>query len=157
MLALIVAMDPNQGIGIRSFLPWRIKEDLQLFKRTTEHHTIVMGETTFLGLPKPLPNRHTIVISRNPDLKFDHLDVSVEHDLYALFDRFQHSEEVVYICGGASIYQQALPYVQKLCISHVKKNYEVDTWFPPINWSMFEMVKEVEYDEFIYREYLRKD
>lgn len=156
MLALIVAMDPCQGIGLDSFLPWRIKEDLQLFKKTTEHHTIVMGETTFSGLPKPLPNRHTIVISRKEDLSFDNPDVSVEHDLLALFDRYQQSDEVVYICGGASIYKQALPYVEKMCISHVKKEYTVDTYFPTVDWSKFEKTKEVEYEEFIYCEYCRK-
>ena len=157
MLSLIVAMDPNQGIGLNGVMPWHIKEDLQLFKQATIHHTIIMGETTFAGLPKVLPNRHTIVVSRNPDLHYDHDDITVENDLIAVLERYENSEEEVYVCGGASIYKQALPYVKRLCISHVNTAYTVDTHFPTVNWELYEKVKEVVYDEFVYCEYLRKE
>lgn len=157
MLSLIVAMDPNQGIGIKGYLPWRIKEDLQLFKQATVNHKIIMGETTFMGLPKALPNRHTIVVSHKEEFTLDIENVSVEHDLLALLKRYEHSDEEVFVCGGSSIYKQALPYVQRLCISHVKKEYPVDAWFPEIAWNQFEKVKEVEYEEFVYCEYMRKE
>ena len=157
MVSLIVAMDPNQGIGLNGVMPWHIKEDLQLFKQTTIHHTIIMGTTTFVGLPKALPNRHTIVVSRNQDLHFDDMNVSVEHDLLEVLNRYVNSKEEIFVCGGANIYKQALPYVQKMYISHVLKEYTVDTYFPEVNWKEFEKVKEVVYDEFVYCEYVRKD
>ena len=157
MISLIVAMDPNQGIGLNGVMPWHIKEDLMLFKQTTIHHTIIMGTTTFVGLPKALPNRHTIVVSRNENLKFDDINVTVEHDLENLFLRYANTDEEIFVCGGANIYQQSLPYVQKMYISHVKQQYRVDTYFPEVNWKEFEKVKEVVYDEFVYCEYVRKD
>ena len=150
-------MDPNQGIGLNGVMPWHIKEDLQLFKQITIHHTIIMGTTTFVGLPKALPNRHTIVVSRNQNLHFEDTNVSVEHDLFEVLNRYVNSEEEIFVCGGANIYKQSLPYVQRMCISHVKKEYTVDTYFPEVNWKEFEKVKEVVYDEFVYCEYIRKD
>ena len=63
----------------------------------------------------------------------------------------------MFVCGGSSIYKQSLPYVNRLCISHVKKEYTVDAWFPEFDWNQFEKVKEVEYEEFVYCEYIRKE
>ena len=157
MLSLIVAMDPKQGIGLNGFLPWRIKEDLQLFKQATVNHKIIMGQTTFMGLPKALPNRHTIVVTTNKEFTLDIENVSVEYDLIDLLKRYEYSDEEVFVCGGSSIYKQSLPYVNRLCISHVKKEYTVDAWFPEFDWKQFEKVKEVEYEEFVYCEYIRKE
>ena len=131
-------MDPKQGIGLNGFLPWRIKEDLQLFKQATVNHKIIMGQTTFMGLPKALPNRHTIVVTTNKEFTLDMENVSVEYDLIDLLKRYEHSDEEVFVCGGSSIYKQSLPYVNRLCISHVKKEYTVDAWFPEFDWKQFE-------------------
>jgi len=156
MLSLIVAMDAERGIGLNSFLPWRIKEDLQLFKSKTEGHTIIMGQTTFEGLPKALPNRHTIVVSADEDLAYDDANVSVSNDLIGLLVASKESSSTVYVCGGMSIYRQALPYVDSLCVSHVNGIYEVDTYFPEINFDDYEVTYEKQYQEFVYREYKRR-
>ena len=155
MLALIVAMDENRGIGLNGFLPWRIKEDLQLFKQKTEGHTIIMGQTTFEGLPKALPNRHTIVVSADENLNYDDENVSVCNDLVSLLVESKESSDIIYVCGGNSIYRQALPYVDLLCVSFVKGTYEVDTYFPEINFDDYTISNEEEYSEFNYREYRR--
>jgi len=156
MLGLVVAMDPNRGIGIGDQLPWHIKDDLKVFRRNTLHKTIIMGDRTFFGLPKALPNRKTIVISRE-EYTFDNPDVSVCHDLIGLFEQAKKSDEEIFVCGGASIYKQALPYVDKMCISFVKKPYEVDMYFPEFDLSGFDCVYEEEYEEFTYREFVRRE
>ena len=156
MLALIVAMDENKGIGKDSFLPWRIKEDLQLFKNKTLQKTIIMGQTTFEGLPKPLPNRHTVVVSTDKNLKYDYEEVSVNNDLIKLLVDSKESDKMVYVCGGASVYKQALPYVDMLCISHVNGVFDVDTYFPEFNLDEFTCTFEEKYEAFTYREYTRR-
>ena len=69
MNIVIVALDTKSGIiGVNNTLPWNIPKDLALFKALTINNTIIMGRLTWESLPvKPLPNRHNVVISRNPD------------------------------------------------------------------------------------------
>ncbi|MCF0110667.1 MAG: dihydrofolate reductase [Erysipelotrichaceae bacterium] len=156
MISLIVAVDPNFGIGLNDTLPWHIKEDLKLFKETTLNQTIVMGEKTFFGLPKPLPNRKTIVVSLDPDCHAEHEDVTVCHDLIGLLEEYKKTDKNLFICGGATIYRLSLPYADKLCISFVKESYNVDTYFPPVCWEDFTLSYEEDKGPFVYREFVRK-
>ena len=108
MLKAIVAHDPNRVIGNDLNIPWYIKEDFKHFKDTTINHVIVYGYKTFLSIGKPLANRKNIVMRSNKDAKVPGCEVvsSVEE----IVSRYKGSEEVVYICGGASIYRQFLPF-----------------------------------------------
>lgn len=154
MLSFIVAFDPNQGIGIDGGLPWHIKEDLQLFKQNTLNKNIVMGQTTYDKLPRKLVDRNIFVVSNNPEYKKE--DVTVVNDLIEFLQEHQNDETEYFICGGASIYKQAYPYCKKAYISFVKKEYKVDTYFGVYNPNDWNVNKEVDYEEFIYRELERK-
>lgn len=154
MISFIVAFDPNQGIGIKGSLPWHIKDDLQLFKQNTLNKHIVMGQTTYDNLPRKLVDRDITVVSIDPNYKAE--GVNVTHDLIAFLKEHENDETEYFICGGASIYKQAYPYAKKAYISFVKKVYEVDTNFGVYNADDWDVVKEVDYPEFIYRELKRK-
>ena len=154
MLSFIVAFDPNQGIGIDGGLPWHIKEDLQLFKQNTLNKNIVMGQTTYDKLPRKLVDRNIFVVSNNPEYKKE--DVIVVNDLIEFLQEHQNDETEYFICGGASIYKQAYPYCKKAYISFVKTEYKVDTYFGVYNPNDWNINKEVDYEEFIYRELERK-
>lgn len=155
MISFIVAFDPNQGIGLKGGLPWHIREDLQLFKQNTLHQHIVMGQTTYDNLPRKLVDRKITVVSIDPNYKAE--DVEVVNDLIKFLEEHKDDEVEYIICGGASIYRQAYPYAKKAYISFVKKEYEVDTSFGVYNPEDWQVIKEVEYEEFIYRELSRKD
>lgn len=152
MFKIIVAHDPNRVIGNGIEIPWHIREDFLHFKRTTLNHTIIMGSTTFKSIGKPLPNRHTIII--NNDLNFDAMGQEICVDLNSLIEKYKNSEEVVFICGGASIYRQMIKYVDEMIISQVKKTYEGNMFFPEYE-NDFETYEEIEYDEFIVK-YMRR-
>ena len=62
----IAAMALNRVIGCGNRLPWHLPEDFRWFKRMTTGNIVVMGRKTFEGLPKPLPNRRTVVLTRHP-------------------------------------------------------------------------------------------
>ncbi len=66
MISIIVAVADNGIIGVGGKMPWHISEDLQMFKRVTTGHPVVMGRKTFESLGRPLPGRTNIVITRNP-------------------------------------------------------------------------------------------
>lgn len=153
MLVAINAQGKNRVIGNGLYIPWHIKDEFLHFKRTTLNHTLVMGSTTFTSIGKPLPNRKTIVVCYDKD--FDAQGCEVVTDLNEIIKRYKDSEEVVFVCGGASIYKQLLPYCQELIISIVKGDYEGDVFFPEYE-DQFEAYKEEEHEEFTVIWYKKK-
>ena len=155
MISLIVAYSKNNKvIGVNNTIPWHIKEDFIHFKNYTSVKTIIMGELTFLSIGKPLPNRKTIVATIK-DFKYDHKDVTISNDLFEVLKKYKDSEEELVVCGGATIYKLALPYVDKMVISEVKKEYQGDACFPSFEEDfILESIEEKE--EFVIKIYRRK-
>ncbi len=124
----VVAMAADRAIGIRNSIPWRLPEDMRVFKRLTMGHPILMGRKTWESLGRPLPGRQNIVLTRDADYKAEGAEVI--HSLDVLADMSLQDAEVMVI-GGAQIYGMMLPYMQRLYVSEVRGSYEADTWFPP--------------------------
>src|SRR3954447_15722788 len=99
-LTLIVATDRLRGIGINNTLPWRLPEDLAHFKRTTSGHPIIMGRKTFDSIGRPLPNRRSIVITRNPEWR--HEGVEAVNSLDAAIALVGSGD--AFVIGGAQIF-----------------------------------------------------
>ena len=126
---------------------------LKHFKELTTGHPVIMGRTTFESIGKPLPNRTNIVLSMSMQPQED---VIVCKDVaQALFEAKKRDHEL-FIIGGASVYKQTLPYVDKLCISWIKEEYEGDTYFPEIDWELFIKTHSEDKGSFMYEEYVRK-
>lgn len=133
MLSIIVAKASNDVIGGDNKLLWHISKDLKRFKEITSGHTIIMGRKTFESLPKVLPNRHHIVITRDKNYKVDSPEVEVVNDINSIINRFQNSTEEAFIIGGGEIYKSLLPKSDKLYLTRVYKDFNGDTKFPEIN------------------------
>ncbi|MBR2961622.1 MAG: dihydrofolate reductase [Alistipes sp.] len=158
MLTIIVAVAENGVIGSENQLLWHIREDMVHFRTTTQGHTVAMGRKTFESIGRPLPKRRNIVITRQP-ISIEGCDVvhSLE-EVLALA-----AEEDIFIIGGSQIYEQALPYADRLCLTTVHKAYEGDASFPQWNRSEWELISSQRYErgeEFEYpftiEEYRRK-
>lgn len=153
MISIVVALDDELLIGKKDSsngMPWHNKEDLQHFKRTTLNQTIVMGKTTYQAIGRPLPNRKTIIVSRSG---FNDDKVEVRDDLIDLIKEYKDKGEDLYICGGASIYKQALPYVDKLIISRIPGSHTGETYFPGFDGLGFELVEETQLETFVLQIY----
>lgn len=133
MLSIIVAKASNDVIGGDNKLLWHISKDLKRFKEITSGHTIIMGRRTFESLPKVLPNRHHIVITRDKNYKVDSPEVEVVDDINSIINRFENSTEEAFIIGGGEIYKSLLPKSDKLYLTRVYKDFTGDTKFPKIN------------------------
>ena len=118
MIAL-VARSENRVIGKDGGLPWRCKGDLQFFKRTTMDRKIVVGRTTFDGLP-PLKGRDIYVLTRNSEAVFENATAVTDVDAIP-------ADTI--ICGGASIYNLLINRCTELLVTTVKKDVEGDTFF----------------------------
>ena len=137
MLSISVAVAKNNVIDKDNTLPWHISEDLKRFKRITSDKKMIMGRKAFESLPGILPNRKHIIITRNTNFKVDSDMVSIEYDLNSLVEKYSKCEEEVFVIGGAEIYEQFLPYVQKVYLTQIDENFEGDTYFPELNYDEF--------------------
>jgi dihydrofolate reductase len=125
----IAAMSLNRVIGAGNKIPWHLPEDFKWFKKMTTGQVIVMGRKTYESIGSPLPNRTTIVLSRSP---LEIAGVRVVADLNELGSlQGELAGREIFICGGAQIYEQALPLCSDLYLTLVKRNVEGDTFFPP--------------------------
>jgi len=136
-LKAIAAMSRNRVIGNGNQIPWHLPEDFKWFKTTTTGHVIVMGRKTFESIGKPLPNRETIVLSRSA---FSHPGVKTISSLDELPALDGHKQ--VFICGGAQVYEQALPLCSELFLTLVKREVAGDAFFPPFE-DRFELAEEI--------------
>jgi len=123
----------NGGLGKDGNLLWHIPEDLKRFKTLTLGHPVIMGRKTFESiarmLGKPLPGRTNIVVTRDP--KWSYEGIFVAHSLEEALLRAREIEgEEIYIGGGAEMYKQALPYVDKLYLTLIDDDKEADAYFP---------------------------
>ncbi|MGD9963833.1 MAG: dihydrofolate reductase [Candidatus Izemoplasmatales bacterium] len=153
MISMIFAIDPTGLIGKNNDLPWDYPEDLQYFKYITLGKTVLMGVTTFESivsrLKKPLPNRKSIVASLTD---FSYPGVEVISDLESFLEK-DHKEEI-FVIGGKTIYEIALPYADRLYITHIKKVYEGDTYLD-IDLSNFKLIKSDDNEELNFAVYER--
>ena len=144
MLSIIVAKANNDVIGGDNKLLWHISEDLKRFKEITSGHTIIMGRKTFESLPKVLPNRHHIIITRDKNFKVDSEAVTIINDISDMISKFKDTEEEVFIIGGGEIYKTLMPYTKKLYLTRVYKDFEGDTTFPSINYDEWKVINKSE-------------
>lgn len=132
MLSIVVAKAKNNIIGKDNKLLWHLSDDLKRFRALTEGHTIIMGRKTFESLGRVLPNRKHIVFSNNPDFKVNDENVEVVHSLLQI-QQYIESEEEAFVIGGAMMYNFLMPYVSKMYVTEIEKEFEGDAFFPRID------------------------
>lgn len=128
MISLIAAVARNRAIGFQNNLLYWLPNDLKRFKALTTGHTIIMGRRTFESLPKgALPNRRNVVLSRS-GVTFEGAESF--SSLQAALATCQPDEEV-FVIGGASVYRQAMPFADRLCLTEIDDTPdEADAFFP---------------------------
>ena len=141
ILSVIVAMAHNRVIGLNNQMPWHLPADLAWFKKNTLNKPVIMGRKTFESIGRPLPNRHNIVISRqieSSDNKISNVSWVKSIDEAISLAQAQQPDEV-FIIGGGNIYQQVLPLIDRLYLTHIDAELQGDTYFPdylPEQWQV---------------------
>ena len=128
-ISLIAAVANNNVIGKDNDLIWRLPADLKYFKQTTTGHHIIMGRKNYESIGKPLPNRTSIIITRQED--YEASGCIVVHSLEEALKAVKNDDEP-FIIGGGKIYKQSIAIVNKLYITHIHHDFEGDTFFPEI-------------------------
>lgn len=141
MITVIAGIGRNNELGKNNDLLWRLSADLKRFKKVTSGHHIIMGRKTFESIGKPLPNRTSIIITRNDNYFVD--GCLVANSLENALDLVKNDDEV-FIIGGAQIYKQTLEknLADKLDITLVNGEFDADVFFPEIDTKIWKKVSE---------------
>ena len=148
---LIVAVDQNWAIGKDGDQLVYLKEDLKRFRTLTSGHTVILGRKTLATFPggRPLKNRHNLILSRNPQFQAEGAEVftSVE-------ELVQQADGDAFVIGGASVYEQLLPYCDTAYITKIHAAFPADTYFPDLDkseeWEVVEESESLEQDGIAY-------
>lgn len=149
MLSIVVAKAKNNIIGKENKLVWNLPEDLKRFNKLTDGHTIIMGRKTFESLNGELQNRKHIVFSRNPDFKSNNDNVQIVRSMLEIQEYIEGKEEV-FVIGGAMIYNIMMPYVKKMYVTEIEKDFDGDAFFPRIDenkWKEIDRQKGIKNEE----------
>lgn len=141
MITIIAAIGLNNELGKDNDLIWHLPADLKRFKKVTTGHAIIMGRKTFESIGKPLPNRRSIIITRN--ILYKKEGCEVVHSLEDAIKLIQDQEHA-FIIGGAQIYREAIEkkLVDQLDITKVHQNFDADVFFPTLELSSWEEISE---------------
>ena len=136
IVSAIAAYAQDLVIGKDNQIPWYLPADLQYFKKTTSHRTVLMGRRCFESIGKTLPNRQNLIVTRNLFYAASGCRIfhSVEEALQFADDS---NESEVFIIGGGEIYRQTIDYCDRLYLTEVKVRVEGDVFFPafdPEEW-----------------------
>ena len=129
-ITLIAAIANDNALGKDNDLIWHLPADLKRFKSTTTGHHIIMGRNTYESIGKPLPNRTSVIITRNPDYKAE--GCVVVNSLKEAIE-VAKNDASPFIIGGAQIYEQAIELADKLDITEVHNSFDADVFFPIID------------------------
>jgi dihydrofolate reductase len=128
-LSLIVAMAKNRVIGADGRIPWHLPSELQLFKRVTMGHHIIMGRKTFDSIGRLLPGRTTVIVTRQRDYAVD--GARVAHSLDEAVALCTGDDEV-FVIGGGELYRAALAQADRVYLTVVDAEPAGDTLMPEL-------------------------
>ena len=130
-ITLLVACANHGVIGRDNALPWHLPEDLRHFRQTTLGHVLVMGRRTFDSIGRPLPGRHTVVLSRDPSWRHEGCELATSLD--RALDRAAAAERgEIFVVGGAEVYREALPRADRVLMTRIALEVAGDAFFPPL-------------------------
>ena len=161
MISIIAAVARNMAIGRGNELIYWLPNDLRRFKALTTGHTIIMGRRTFESLPMgALPNRRNIVLTRSGK---EFPGAETYSSLREALDSCLPSEEV-FVIGGATVYAEALPLADRLCLTEVDDEPEgADAFFPQVSSDLWKVSSREEHgkDEkhdytYTFTDYIRR-
>lgn len=141
-ISIIAAIGKNNELGKNNDIIWRFKEDMKFFRETTTGNTVLMGRKTFESLPHALPNRRNVVVTKDENYIAEGAEV-----FYSVEEALKSTEnDNVFVIGGAMIYNELLPFCDKLYLTEIDDECpDADVYFPKFNKSEYSVEKLTDY------------
>lgn len=137
-LSLIVAVAKNRVIGDNNRLPWHLPEDLKRFKALTTGHHIIMGRKTYESLGRLLPDRTTVIVTRNKNYQV--AGALIAHSLEAAI-RLCGVDIEPFLIGGAELYKDGIKLANKLYLTQVDISVQGDAFFADIDLNDWQLTE----------------
>ena len=150
MISLIVAYAHNNVIGNKGCIPWDLPDDREHFKKLTLGSVVIMGRRSFEEIYKKfgkgLPGRETIILSRSQNLEGENYRTVISLQKALEFAASQFPEKDIFICGGESVYREAisLKLPQTLYLTEIDAEIPGDACFPAIDTKEYEIIEKNE-------------
>lgn len=147
-IVLVAAIGDNSVIGRDGRLPWRLKSDLQHFRKVTLNRPVIMGRKTYESIGKLLPGRTNIVLTRDLSLVAPGAVLATSLDAalgYARTDAVKRGADEIMVIGGSDIFAATMPMADRLEITHVHASPEGDVLFPPIDPEVWQEISREEH------------
>lgn len=163
ILSHIVAVSENDVIGVNNDLPWDIPEDMKFFRDKTKGKAMIMGRKTFESVGHPLPNRLSVIVTRQKDYKVDSPQAVVVPDIKAAVEyckgQISKYGEEVFIIGGGEIFKDTMDIVDVIYLTRIHKEFKGDIKYPKLDTQKFALVEQRDRSEpvpFSFLTYSRK-
>lgn len=145
-VTLVVARARNGVIGAGGRLPWHLPEELKHFRALTTGHAIVMGRRTWDSIGRALPDRRSIVVTRDPQREFTGAETAASIDEAIAAAALPGPDpsiatDEVFVIGGAQIFDAALPLADRAVVTEIDLDIDGDTYFEGLGtqrWSVVE-------------------
>ncbi len=128
-IGLIAAMNRKRVIGRDGQLPWRLSRDMQWFRQHTLGKPVIMGRKTCESLPKALPERHNILVTRQTDFMRTGFETAASIEAAIQIASLNYDGEIM-IIGGEMLYRQTLSFASTLYLTEVDDSSKGDAFFP---------------------------
>ena len=152
MLSLLVAYTKNKRvIGAQGKIPWKLSSERNRFKEICKNKYVIMGRKSFEEIGKPLPYCTLVIVSH--ERIFKNLKTCPSLDAAIEFCKAQGQEEIL-VAGGATIYEQALPYADKIYATEIDADFDGDTFFPALDDSWHGTVEETHEEDGVKYKYI---
>jgi len=129
-VALIAAFATNRVIGRDGTLPWRLPEDLRHFRALTAGHAVIMGRRTWQSLPRALPERQNIIVTRQAD--FTAAGATIASSLDDALSKVAYPAPA-FVIGGGELYRAALPLARIAYVTEIAQAFDGDATFPKLS------------------------
>jgi dihydrofolate reductase len=133
-------------IGADGGIPWHLPDDQRRFKELTIGHVLVMGRVTYESIGRPLPGRTTVVVTRSAGWGAGDDGVLVASSVAEALALAATVDDEVFVVGGTRVYDEALPFADRLELTWVDAEPEGDAWFPAVDWAAWREVAREEHD-----------
>jgi dihydrofolate reductase len=156
-VVLVAALADNGIIGADGGIPWHLPADFAHFKRITRGHPLIMGRTTFEGIGEPLPDRQSIVVTRDADWSYD--GVLTASSVEDAIELARTLDGLVMVGGGAAVYRDALPLADVQVLSRIHLRPDGDTSYPEVDdahWALVDREDHHDDDPSWHVEYLSR-
>lgn len=144
-LSAITAVSQNNVIGLHNDLPWHLPADMRFFKSTTMGHVVVLGRKSYEAFGKAYPGRTNIVITRQQNYILP--DAIVVHSLEEAIRKAKTIEQQeIFILGGAQIFRQSMPLIDRIYLTRIYHDFDGDAFFPTMDTKEWELVKDEKHE-----------